>query len=135
MARILDFRERFRLRKVLYAKPTIIIMAFFTVLLLRAAWGMHEKSLDAIKNRDTALEELQSLQNRKAELEGDIAHLSSDEGIEAEIRDRFMVAKEGEKVMIVVAPKEEEVHTVTVPADDNSSFWDKMMSAVSLSGQ
>ena len=135
MARILDFRERFRLRRALYAKPTIIVMAVFVVLVGRGAWGMHEKSLDAIKNRDKTLEELHALQGRQAELEGDIAHLSSDRGVEEEIRDRFMVAKEGEKVMIVVAPKTDEVHTVTVPAEQSPSLWDKMMSAISLSGE
>ena len=130
---MLDFRERFRLRKVLYAKPTIIIMAVFAVLFLHAAWGMHKKSLDAIQKRDKALEELHALESRQAELESDIARLSSDRGVEEEIRDRFMVAKDGEKVMIVIAPKADNVHTVTVPADSNSSFLDKMMSAVGLS--
>lgn len=135
MPRILDFRERFRLRKIIYAKPTIIIMAIFAVLIFHSAWRMHEKSLDAISKRDKALEELHALETRKAELESDVARLSSDRGIEEEIRDRFMVAKEGEKVMIVVAPKSEDAHTVTVPLEQNSSFLNKIMSAVGLSGE
>lgn len=135
MPRILDFRERFRLRKILYAKPTIIIMAIFAVLIFHSAWRMHEKSLDAISKRDKALDELHALETRKAELESDVARLSSDRGIEEEIRDRFMVAKEGEKVMIVVAPKSEDAHTVTVPLEQNSSFLNKIMSAVGLSGE
>lgn len=135
MPRILDFRERFKLRKVLYAKPTIIIMAIFVVLILHSAWRMHEKSLDALSKRDKALEELHVLETRKAELETDVARLSSDRGIEEEIRDRFMVAKEGEKVMIVVAPKIDDAHTITVPSDQNSSFLNKIMSAIGLSGE
>ena len=135
MARILDFRERFRLRKILYAKPTIIIMAILVVLLGHATWGMHQKSVDAVAKRDKALEELRALESRQVELENNIAHLSSDRGVEEEIRDRFMVAKEGEKVMIVIAPKTEDVHTVTVPSEQDSSFLGKMMSAVGLSDE
>lgn len=135
MARILDFRDRFRFRRILYSKPMIIVMAIFVVILGRGAWSMHEKSVDAIKNRDKALEELQTLQARKTELDGDIAHLSSDRGVEEEIRDRFMVAKEGEKVMIVVAPPEDQVHTITVQNDQSPSLFDRMMGAVGLSGQ
>lgn len=135
MMRILDFRERFKLRKLLYAKPTIIIMAMFLVLISHSAWRMHEKSLDAISKRDKAIEELRALEARKAELENDVARLSSDRGIEEEIRDRFMVAKEGEKVMIVVEPKADDAHTVTVSLEQNSSFLNKIMSAVGLLGE
>lgn len=134
MAQMLDFRERFRLRKAIYAKPTIILLAFLVLFTARGAWGMYEKSIEATANRNKAVQDLHVLENRKQELDQDISRLSSDRGIEEEIRDRFMVAKEGEKVMIVVAPQTKGTHTIVVP-EERTSFMDRVLGAVGLSYQ
>jgi len=131
MGRMLDVRERTRLRRVLYAKPTIILFAFLVALMLHGVWGIYQKSQEAVAKRDKAVAELAGLATREKELREDIARLSTGDGLEAEIRDRFMVAKEGEKVMIIADPDATKVHTVTV--DENSpSLLETMMSAVGL---
>ncbi|HEY9585306.1 MAG TPA: septum formation initiator family protein [Candidatus Paceibacterota bacterium] len=128
---MLDVRERTRLRRVLYAKPTIILFAFLVALMLHGVWGIYQKSQEAVAKRDKAVAELAGLATREKELREDIARLSTGDGLEAEIRDRFMVAKEGEKVMIIADPDATKVHTVTV--DENSpSLLETMMSAVGL---
>ena len=134
MSRMLDIRERTRLRRVLYAKPTIIFVAFLVALTVQAAWGIYKKSEDALARRDKVTAELASLAIREKELRQDISRLSSEEGVEAEIRGRFMVAKEGEKVMIIADPMAVEAHTVTI-TDNSPSFFQKMMSAVGMEGQ
>ena len=128
---MLDVRERTRLRRVLYAKPTIILFAFLVALMLHGVWGIYQKSQEAVAKRDKAVAELAGLATREKELREDIARLSTGDGLEAEIRDRLMVAKEGEKVMIIADPDATKVHTVTV--DENSpSLLETMMSAVGL---
>src|SRR3989338_2688583 len=102
MNRMLDIRERTRLRRFLYAKPTIIALVLVVVLLFRGVWGVYQKSAEAVAKRDKATAELADLAAREKELHEGIARLSTGEGVEAEIRDRFMVAKEGEKVMLIV---------------------------------
>ncbi len=114
MARMLDFRERNQLRRTLYAKPTILILGILTVLIARGAWGMYTKSTEAKAKRDKATTELQELQKYEAQLNQDISTLSTERGQEGEIRDRYMVAREGEKVIVVTDPDKKEVHTVTV---------------------
>lgn len=131
MSRMLDFRERSKLRRILYAKPTIIAGAILVAMVLHAVWGMYQKSQEALAKRNKATVELTSLTAREKQLHQDIARLSSGEGVEAEIRDRFMVAKEGEKVMIIADPIAAEAHTVTV-ADAPSSFFGKILGAVGL---
>ena len=133
MNRMLDIRERTRLRRVLYAKPTIIALALVVVLLFRGVWGVYQKSAEAVAKRDKATTELTDLAAREKELREGIARLSTGEGVEAEIRDRFMVAKEGEKVMIIADPTANEVHTVTV-TDNTPSFLGKLMGAVGFGG-
>lgn len=134
MGRMLDIRERTRLRRFLYAKPTIIALALVVALLSRGAWGVYQKSKEASEKHAKAEMELELLLKREGELKADITRLSSDEGVEAEIRERFMVAKEGEKVMIITDPKQEKVHTVTVDAEA-PTMMEKMMGAVGFGGE
>jgi hypothetical protein len=119
----------------MYAKPTILLLGLLTVLVARGAFGMYQKSGEAIVKRDKAMGELHVLEARQRELDEDISRLSSVRGQEEEIRDRFMVAKEGEKVMIVTPPDKKTTHTVTVSEEEQpTSFIDKMKSAVGVSG-
>ncbi|GEM_PF-558678 len=110
----LDFRERTKLRRILYAKPTIILLGVIALLVAHGAWGMYQKSIEALAKRDKAQEELHAMQEREKGLQGDILRFSTPRGQEGEIRDRYMVAKDGEKVIIIADPETPAVHTVTV---------------------
>lgn len=134
MLQMLDFRERSRFRRVLYSKPTILVLFVVTILVARGAFGMYQKSEEAIAKRDKAAGELDVLRVREAELRDDIAQLSTERGQEEVIRDRFMVAKEGEKVIIVTDPEAKKVHTVTVTEGESpQTFVEKIKSAVGVS--
>lgn len=129
---MLDFKQRNRMRRAIYAKPTIIAIALLLALVAHGAWGMYQKSKEAVDKTHVATERLKQLEVREKELSGDILNLSTERGIEGEIRDRFMVAKEGESVMIVADPATEKVHTVTV-ADETLGVMQKFLGAVGIS--
>lgn len=134
MLRALDFRERTKLRRALYAKPTILVILVLAFVSLQGAWGMYQKSKEAKANDERAMAALGVLKEREAGLRSDIDRLSTPRGQEEEIRDRFMVAKDGEKVIIITQPKDDTVHTVTVPEEDEKGFLDSLKAAVGLSG-
>ncbi len=129
---MLDLKERNRLRRVIYGKPMIIVIAVLFLFIARGAWGMYQKSIEATEKRNITEERLGELKQREAELSLDILNLSTDRGIEGEIRDRFMVAKEGENVMIVTDPDAQKIHTVTV-SDNSPTIMQRMISAVGIS--
>ena len=129
---MLDFKERSRIRKIIYGKPMIIVIAILFVFIANGAWGMYQKSIEAREKRDNAEERLTKLRIREIELSKDILNLSTDRGVEGEIRDRFMVAKEGESVMIVTDPEAQKIHTVTVTGD-NPSTMERMIGAIGIS--
>ncbi len=122
------------MRRALYAKPTIIALSIALFLVARGAWNMYQKSQTTLVKREAAEEELSALKARERELSQDIVNLSTDRGIEEEIRERFMVAKEGESVMVISSPKEEAVHTITV-TDTDETLVQKMLGASGLSGE
>ncbi len=134
MSRMLDIRQRSMFRRALYAKPTIIMIALLTAFVTHGAWGMFQKSTEAALRADDANARLGELRSRSDELTTDIKLLSSERGVEEEIRDRFMVAKEGENVMIVTDPEEKKVHSITV-VDEKPSSLQRMLGAIGISGE
>mgnify|MGYP003530516997 FL=1 len=83
--------------------------------------GLLEKERETSKKKELALDQIESLKKRQTILEGDIARLETDDGIEEAIRDKYQVVKEGEKVVTIV---NEEAPT---NSDDESNkehgFW------------
>ena len=132
---MMDFRERQRLRRVFYGKTMVLVLIFVLALIVRGSWGMYEKSVEAGQKRDKALGELKVLTTREEELSNDISHLSTERGIEEAIRTKFMVAKEGERVIIVNDSTDNaEVHRVFVPAPKPSTL-DRLLGAVGIEGE
>ena len=81
---MLDFRERSRLRRALYAKPTLILLAILATGVVHASWSMYQKSKEALVKKEKALSELSELEARQAQLSHDITVLSTERGVEAE---------------------------------------------------
>ena len=86
---------------------------------------MFTKANEAKDKRAEAVAELDRLQTRKVELEAQVANLSTDRGIEGELRQRFMVAKGGEHVVVIpdTVPNENESGTI----DLDPSLWKKFL--------
>lgn len=97
------------------AMAVALVLAVATILSLRAAWHMYEKFAHAGAARHAAEEELEKLQKREAEVQAAVGELSSERGIEAAVRERFGVVREGEGEIRIVrdessgeAPKKQE---------------------------
>lgn len=71
----------------------LFLIMFFTV---RAAWDMYFRFANASESHSEAVSELQALKERQVEVEAAVASLSSERGVEAEIRERYGVARPGE---------------------------------------
>lgn len=118
-----DFHEKRRFRRLLYSKVTLIILALIVVWLLFTAWDMYKKE------RDTGLKSaeqgniLNELKERETALQEEIDRLSTEKGIEAEIRSKFEVGKEGENVIIIVDNPEEKDQKNT---GLKRNFWQKI---------
>ena len=72
------------------------------VILAKATWNIHAKaSLSAAKLAETRTE-VAKLQDRHDELASKVASLSTDDGLENEIRTKYRAVKEGESVAVIV---------------------------------
>lgn len=83
-------------------------------------WGLAGKAQVAVSQAGDAKRQYQSLEDRKAALQANIAGLATPRGHDAAIRTAFGVARPGEEVIVVVPPS-------TATAATSTSWWQKIV--------
>lgn len=96
----------------------IVFMAF-------AVFDVSQKERRAHKERSQAEAVREALEERHQALEARVALLETERGVEEELRERFLVAKEGEEVVIMVDGTRTELDT---PPPPRKSVWDHITS-------
>lgn len=102
-----EFQEKRRIRKILFSWPTIILFSVVAIFFLAETIGIYIKKNEAVTLDERMEAELLDLRQRKDELEKKIYDLQTEAGIEKEVRNKFNVQKEGEKVLVIVDKPDE----------------------------
>ena len=80
----------------------LLMLLFLTVVAVKAAWGMYGKFSAASQSSMVAQQELTLLQTQEAQVRTAVEELSTPRGVEAQIRQRYGVAKPGEGEIRIV---------------------------------
>lgn len=123
---MIPFQNRQKLRKILYSKVTLFVLAILVFFVGRGAWNTHEKAQIARSERNIAERSLSELESRSSELQASLVRLKSDRGIEEEVRQKYTVARPWEEVVIIVddnAKKGENGETVA-----EKGLWQSVVS-------
>ena len=97
-----EFKEKRKIRKLLYSQITIGFLFIALFLTTSATWSLYGKYRETKENTGNALQELSKLQEREMVIREDIERLNSPRGVEEEIREKFGFTKEGEGVIVIV---------------------------------
>lgn len=103
-------KKRKTIERFLYSKITLSLLLFAAAFLAVSVWGVYEKERGTAEVRKKRAEELSNLRAREAELSSEIERLSTPEGIEMEIREKYELGKEGERVVVVIDPAGEDAN-------------------------
>jgi len=118
-----ELEKKQKIKRRIYSWPVLICLLFGVLGLMRGAVAVLEKR--ALSERE--LENLQAkvieLKDREDKLQSDIKRLKTPEGIDEEIKEKFSVAEEGEKVVIIVDDKPEEATTTVEIVPWYRRFW------------
>jgi cell division protein FtsB len=120
---MLDFQEKKRIRRAAYSWPTLIGLVAVLGLLVNATWGVYGKYLDTSRNEALAEKDEVTLRARAEALSANIARLSTEQGKEEEIRNKYGFTKPGEGVIVIVDEEASSTSTST-PESSWSSFWE-----------
>lgn len=104
---MLEYYEKRRLKRLLYSKPAILLLAVLVFMMGSAVWDAYGKEQIAREKRDLSVGEKERLLERKESLESELTRLSDERGLEEEIRHKFDAVKEGEEIIVLVNPKEQ----------------------------
>lgn len=119
----MDFHEKRKFKRLLYSKITLIILGLIVIWLSFVVWSMYEKERDTRLKRIEQREILNELEGRESSLREEIERLSTERGIEEEVRSKFEVGKDGEEIIIIVDNPE---GANAEKKETEKTFWQKM---------
>ncbi len=113
------------LKKLLYSKTMLLILLVALGFAARATWSIYAKERESQQNASVAKSELENLKTRESILGKEIDHLSTPQGIEGELREKYTITQKGEELYVIVPPKKDDS---TATSDNaNQSWWEKFM--------
>jgi cell division protein FtsB len=110
---MLDLHEWRRLRRLLYSKGALVLLLFLLLMSVQGVWDIYVKERSVNRIVEEQEQELVELQRRQAALVLELNRLSTERGIEAELRQKYEVARPGEHVIVLVEPQRNDVPTTT----------------------
>lgn len=97
-----SFHEKRKIRNVLYSKPVVASILIIAGFASFSAYDRYTIAREMEVRLEERAEERDKLKERAKTLEARVQYLSDERGIEEELRNRFDVAKEGERVVVFV---------------------------------
>lgn len=122
------FEQKRQNRKMLYSKVTLFGLCIFCGLLANGLFNMYGKARESLDRKNFSAKSLVQLEERENKLKNEIERLDSRTGLEEELRNRYSVAKEGERVIIIVEdPSGKRIAATTTEASftEKAATWIK----------
>jgi hypothetical protein len=109
------------------SKIFLLLVFLLAIFLANSALNMYLKSMDAKQYLNTTIDEYSSLEAQYDSAYSDLEYLKSETGIEKEIREKFDLARDGEKAVLIIDEELTPVHT-----PQKKTFWRKIKDWVSF---
>ncbi len=122
-----ELQKKQLLKKRMYSIPVLMLLLVVVLLTLRGTWIVLEKRAESIKYVKALEAKSKTLEERKSELDQEVDYLETEAGIDEEIKERFNVAKIGEKVVIIVDPKPIATTTLNNVLPWYKRFWNAII--------
>jgi cell division protein FtsB len=101
----------------------VIVLLIFLVLLSYSVFSLYKKRSEALTKAHAAEAELNRVKEKQAQIDSSLDKLSTPEGIEDAIRDKFQVVKDGEELIVVTDPNHKET---SEKEEIKQTFWDRI---------
>jgi len=99
---MLNFYQKRSWRTILYSPITLTFLVMISLYLAFVTYNRYVIEREMSSRQLDAENELKILEQRRDTLQKKVDYLSNDRGIEAEMRRNFDVAREGEKVVVIL---------------------------------
>jgi len=117
-----ELRQKQLIKHRLYSLPSLFIFGVITIFLIHGAYGVMKKGIESRSKINILNDKKINLLQRQDELKNSIQTIQTEEGIDKEIKEKFSVSKEGEKVVVIVDPK-----PIATSTEAKSAPWYKRL--------
>lgn len=122
---MIEFQRKKKTRRYFNSPILTAVLILVLVFLVFSGRNIFLKKKGVDYQYDLANSESRSVQDEKVFLSEEIKHMSTDRGIEEEIRKKFGVAEEGEMMAVIIEPEDNGVQAVS--PDEEKGFWSKFL--------
>lgn len=119
---MLDFQQKWKAKSFLYSRGVRVFLAVLALYSLYATYRVYDKKQQSAHDVVEAEQRLIALSSKNTVLLEDIDRLQTEEGLEAEIRNKYSVAKGSEQVVVLVEEEPAPVATTT----EKKGMWAKV---------
>jgi len=122
-----QFQNKKKIRSRVYSGFSVSILIILVLFLAKGVFNIYQKEAESEKVKQSSLKNLNDLKDRQEKLNSEISNLNTTSGMEAEIRSKFSVVKQGEQVIVIVPA---DVSTSTLEKEQNifEKMWNKFLS-------
>lgn len=121
---MLDFHEKRKMRNLVYSKVVLFFLLMIIFLLSYSVWGIYQKERETQIRKTQRAQVLTEVKERERVLEEEIERLSTQRGVEEEIRSKFDVARVGERILVIVDAPEE---NVPLKNEEGVTMWQRFL--------
>lgn len=126
-----EFQKKHKFKRRLYSLPVLLVLLLLLFAVFNGAYNMYDKYSRNSAELDQALEEAERMRERKEELTEELAYLETRKGVEEEIRNKYDVVKEGEKVVVIIDDEGGEgVEEASASKAGGSGFWSRIWQSI-----
>ncbi len=118
-----EFQDKRRRRRVIYSLPVRLGLTLIIIALAGSVFRLYQKERPVRLERAILLKEVERLRARQQELAAEVEKLTTERGVEEEIREKFNVVKPGERVISLVVNET----STSSPSLPPPSWWQKVM--------
>ena len=105
-------------QRILRSPIVMIVVIVVCIILAKADWNIHEKMRASALRLEQSQSELTKLQARQTELSSKVSYLSNDQGVESELRTKYLAVRQGESVDVIVDTNQATTSTSTTPVEE-----------------
>ena len=117
----MEFKKNNQKYKFWHSPIVLLVLFIFLIFFIYNIIGLLEKERETSHKKELALEQLSELRSREDALNKDILKFKIEEGQEELIREKYQVAKEGEKMVVIV--DEDSSDKQTEQKEESHGFW------------
>lgn len=113
-------------QKISSSPVAMIVVVIILIIIIRANFRIYGKVYMSNQRLQQAENELSRLQERKVELTTKVDKLSTGEGVESEIRSKYMAVKEGESIAVIIDDSQKNNNKDSIVSTTTDSWFKKV---------